>query len=195
MGSTYVPCNCVLRAIFRACYARFRHCAAKQECLTQKSFEYLPYDGDVAVVYSRQNEEFVADFEAIAKRNLNELEHKLFRYHYLLGADGRLCRARLGLDRGAYFHMLYAIQEKLGRAFRETRPYPLFPVYEYYEEVRQPVVSCLPVENSQDEEIETVKVVAVAAAKRSADVMPIRARRMSQPYPADGLPGRRRKIA
>ena len=25
------PCNCVLRAIFRACYARFRYCATKEK--------------------------------------------------------------------------------------------------------------------------------------------------------------------
>jgi hypothetical protein len=36
------------------------------------------------------------------------------------------------MDRGTFFHMIYRIQRKLGRAFRETEPYPLFPMSEYF---------------------------------------------------------------
>ena len=36
------------------------------------------------------------------------------------------------LDRGDYFHTLYRIQRKLGKAFREIEPYSLFPVDEYF---------------------------------------------------------------
>lgn len=172
-GSSVVPCNCVLRAIFRACYSRFRHCADKQECLTQKSFEYLPGSGETAVTYDRKNEEFLADFVVIARRSLDEREYRLFRYHYLLGADWKLCCKRIGFDRGMFFHSIYRIQQKLGKAYRETQPYPLFPVYEYYEEIKRPIASNVA---RVEEEIQ--------AQQLSPRVIP---RRVMQPYPVEQI--------
>ena len=185
-GSRIVPCNCVLRAIFRACYARFRHCADKQECLTQKSFEYQPGSGETAVTYDRKDEEFSADFVLIAKRHLEPQEFQLFRYHFLLGADWKLCCARLRMSRGLFFHAVYRIQQKLGKAYRETEPYPLFPVYEYYEEVRQPV-QAFPIE-----EEELPESAASGQPSPSRRVPP---GRTHQPYPGVEVPVRRRKIA
>lgn len=188
-GTTIVPCNCVLRAIFRACYARFRHCVESEECLTQKSFEYLPSSGETAVMYDRKNEEYAADFVLIAKRHLDERDLKLFRYHFLLGADWKLCCAKLGTDRGSFFHAVYRIQQKLGKAFRETQPYPLFPVYEYFDETRQPVASS--VANPQQDTL-------VPTGRRVLRVLP---KADNQPYPDhQGNPGkedpsRQRKIA
>ena len=71
---------------------------------------------------------------------LDESEHRLFRYHFLLGADWKLCCRRLGLDRGLFFHLIYRIQAKLGRAFAETLPYPIYPVQDYFNgtQMREP---------------------------------------------------------
>lgn len=74
----------------------------------------------------------MADFCLIAKRTLDEEEHRIFRFFYLLGADWRLCCMRLKMPRGAFFHRLYRLQEKLGRAYREIEPYSLFPLDEYF---------------------------------------------------------------
>jgi hypothetical protein len=60
------------------------------------------------------------------------LEWNLFRFHYLLGADWSLCARRLGMTRGNIFHAFYRIEEKLGRAFRETVPYSLYPLEDYF---------------------------------------------------------------
>jgi hypothetical protein len=60
------------------------------------------------------------------------LEWDLFRYHYLLGADWSLCARRLGMTRGNIFHAFYRIEEKLGRVYRETLPYGLYPLEEYF---------------------------------------------------------------
>jgi hypothetical protein len=60
------------------------------------------------------------------------LEYRLFRYHFILGADWRLCVRKLGMDRGNFFHSVYRIEQKLGRAFRELQPYGLFPLDEYF---------------------------------------------------------------
>jgi hypothetical protein len=125
------PCNCVLRAIFRACYARFRYCTAGEKHMTQARLE-LVGGKDRRGIWGRKDEEFCADFYLVSKRVLDESEYKLFRCHYLLGADWRLCCAHLKTDKGTFFHSIYRIEQKLGRIFRELQPYPLFPLDEYF---------------------------------------------------------------
>ncbi len=83
-------------------------------------------------VWGRKDEEYVADFCLVSKRILDEFEYKLFRYHFILGADWRLCCRQLKMEKGVFFHAIYRIQQKLGRAFRELEPYALFPLDEYF---------------------------------------------------------------
>lgn len=49
-----------------------------------------------------------------------------------MGADWKLCTRRLNIDRGTFFHIVYRVEEKLGRAFAEIEPYPLYPVEDYF---------------------------------------------------------------
>jgi hypothetical protein len=74
----------------------------------------------------------MADFCLVSRRLLTEEEYKLFRYHFLLGANWKLCTRKLNLLRGGFFHSVYRIEQKLGRAFREMEPYPLFPLDDYF---------------------------------------------------------------
>ncbi|MEP7353974.1 MAG: hypothetical protein ABI824_12145 [Acidobacteriota bacterium] len=82
--------------------------------------------------WGRKDEEYIADFTLVARRTLTEEEHRLFRYHFLLGADWKLCSRKLGMDRGNFFHAVYRIEQKLGKTFRELEPYPLFPLDDYF---------------------------------------------------------------
>jgi hypothetical protein len=82
--------------------------------------------------WGRKDEEYIADFSLVARRTLDDFEYKLFRYHFILGADWKLCSRRLELDRGNFFHAVYRIEQKLGRTFRELEPYPMFPLDEYF---------------------------------------------------------------
>lgn len=125
------PCNCTLRGVFRACYSRFRHCVSKAKHVSRVTLEPCSGKGG-GRVWTRKDEDYIADFCLISKRTLNEEEYKLFRYHFLLGADWRLCCRKLDLDRGAFFHAVYRIQQKLGRVFRELKPFALFPLDEYF---------------------------------------------------------------
>jgi hypothetical protein len=125
------PCNCVFRAIFRACYARFRQCASKEKYISRVSLESNP-GRQRKSVWGMKNEEFMADFVLVSKRTLTEHEYRIFKYHFLLGADWKLCCRKLNVDRGAFFHDVYRIEQKLGRTFREIEPYALFPVDEYF---------------------------------------------------------------
>ncbi|MFL6464752.1 MAG: hypothetical protein ACJ73N_10135 [Bryobacteraceae bacterium] len=36
------------------------------------------------------------------------------------------------MERGAFFHEAYRIEQKLGRTFRELKPFSLFPLDEYF---------------------------------------------------------------
>lgn len=141
------PCHCVLRAVFRACFNRFRRCSSLEKYVSRVRVEQVN-GRDHKQVWGMKNEEFMADFCRIAERSLEPEEYRLFRFHFLLGADWKLCSRRLGMDRGTFFHDLYRIQQKLGRVFRELQPYGLFPLDEYFGgTVRKPLqgsLVCMP---------------------------------------------------
>jgi len=93
----------------------------------------MPCQGhDVNCTWSRTSEDYMADFYLVAKRILAEDEFKVFRFHFLLAADWKLCCRRLNIDRGTFFHTVYRVEQKLGRIYREIRPYSLFPTDEYF---------------------------------------------------------------
>jgi hypothetical protein len=125
------PCACVFRAVFRACFNRFREYVGSERRISQVSLEAIPGKKHRAV-YSRKDEEYVADFVLVSRRMLNGADYQLFKFHFLLGADWKLCTRRLGVDRGSFYHQVYRIQERLGRVFAELEPYALFPVDEYF---------------------------------------------------------------
>jgi hypothetical protein len=128
---TDAPCNCVLRGIFRACYSRFRQCIEKERHISQVRLALIS-GKDRRQVWGRRDEEYIADFCLVSRRFLDDSEYKLFKFHFLLGADWRLCCRQLKMERGNFFHEVYRIQQKLGRVFRELEPYALFPVDEYF---------------------------------------------------------------
>ena len=129
------PCNCVLRSIFRICFEKFYHVATQEKRMSR-----VTLDGAGPqcrkVVWGRKDEEFIADFLGLTKRTLDEDEHRIFRMHYLLGASWRMCCERLGIDKGQFFHMIYRIEQKVGRVLKETQPYALYPIDEYYSGVK-----------------------------------------------------------
>jgi hypothetical protein len=127
-----IPCGCALRGIFRVCYLRFRDCVARGKCRTQVTFERNPRGRSGRGTWSRKDEEYIADFELIGRRSLDAFHHQIFRWHFVLGADWKLCCRRLRMDRGAFFHAIYRIEEKLGKAFYETEPYALYPPNHYF---------------------------------------------------------------
>ena len=134
------PCDCVFRAIFRACYARFCYLAEQEKYVSRVKLE-LCSGKDRSITYGRRIEEYLADFCLVSRRTLNSREYDVFRFHYLLGAEWPLCCRRLKIDRGVFYHIVYRIEQKLGRVFRELEPYCLFPLEEYFGEVahRKPV--------------------------------------------------------
>lgn len=130
-GAAEEPCSCALRKIFRICLNRFRVAVEREKHLSHVT---LSYTGGKANHFSwgRKEEEYIADFLLLAQRVLREDEYSLFRYRYVLAADFKLCTQRLKLKRSDLFYALYRIEARLGRAFRETEPYGLFPLDQYF---------------------------------------------------------------
>lgn len=127
-----VPCRCCYRAAFRACFARFKECVMRGKFRSRVSFDRHAGGRSNRGMWGRKEEEFMADFEIVARRNLDAMHYKLFRYHFLLGADWKLCTRRLGISRGNFFHAVYRIEEKLGYTFANLEPYALYPPRDYF---------------------------------------------------------------
>jgi hypothetical protein len=97
------------------------------------------------ITYARANEDFKIDFVSVSKRFLPDPEEwALFRYHFVLGADWKLCTKKLGIDRGTFFHRVYALENKLGRVYRTLKPYPLYPLEDYFRGMRLADLKPLP---------------------------------------------------
>lgn len=125
------PCGCVFRAIFRACLERFQRCIERVGYTSAVSYDRST-GPEGNRTYGRKNEEFIADFELISRRTLDKQEYEAFKWHYLYGADFKACTTKMGIDKGTFYHLVYQIQQKLGRVFREMEPYALFPLDVYF---------------------------------------------------------------
>lgn len=115
------PCECALRNIFRVCLRRYHE-------LREVGWAHVRWDVRV---------EYVVDFEWVCRRHLSDWEWRLFRMHMLDGRPWDECVGPLRTDRGNFFHAVYRIEQRLGRALRETQPYPLYPPAEYFAGIRR----------------------------------------------------------
>lgn len=110
---------------------RFIECVNTEKYVSKVTLE-LHSGPERRGTWGRKQEEFVADFLALAKRTLHEDDYRIFRYRFLLGADCNLIERKLNIDRGTYFNRVYIIMRKIGRACAELEPYALFPLSEYF---------------------------------------------------------------
>jgi len=100
--------------------------------MSRVSLEHTGSGGARRYTWGRKDEEYIADFTLVSRRTLTTDEYTIFKYHFLLGADWKLCCRKLKMDRGNFFHAVYRIQQKLGKVFRELEPYALYPLDEYF---------------------------------------------------------------
>lgn len=86
-------CLCISRAIFRACFDRFKVASSGVHLMRPVSVErYVSSGGPRGRAGNgRKNEEYVADFTLVTKRTLNPWEWQLFSWHHLGGADWTVC--------------------------------------------------------------------------------------------------------
>lgn len=137
IGNGHRICPCVYRRVFRACSAKYQE-------LRQRGGEYArsPAAERTGGRWERRGStvgfsaaEYLADFELVARRTLRDqpLEYAVFWYSCFHRLPWQACvqliSRNLGkpLSRGNFFHLLYRIEERLGQAFLELRPYGVLP--------------------------------------------------------------------
>jgi hypothetical protein len=85
----------------------------------------------------------MADFALVARRSLSQAEHRLFRFHHILGASEAMCAKRLGISTLAAKKAIQRLETRLGVIFVSLQPYALYPLYDYFNKVRsEPVQPC-----------------------------------------------------
>lgn len=129
-----VPCSCALRAIFRACHKRFKAATEGQRLKggSTVKMEQTGQGKSSHMYFSRKTEEYIADFTNICRRNLTPAEWALFSPRYILGAELKFVAEKKGLTSDSLSHHFAGIEACLGRAFRETTPFALYPLDEYF---------------------------------------------------------------
>ena len=112
--------------------ARFRDCVARGKCRTQvSSIATRAAARRAAPGAARKKSTWpISSWSAGAASTRSTT--RSFGIYFLLGADWQLCCKRLGIDRGIFFHAVYRIEERLGKAFYETEPYALYPPNDYF---------------------------------------------------------------
>jgi hypothetical protein len=136
-------CKCVYRSIFRICYERFRVSLERKETIGRPVLERSS-STQTRMNWARKHEEYVADFLLVTKRSLTEEEYRIFNYHFLLGANWKLCCRKMKVDKGTFFHSLYRIMVKLGAIYVGLEPYALYPVHDYFHGMRSGVSPTVP---------------------------------------------------
>jgi hypothetical protein len=145
-NDTTTACNCVLRSIFRRCFDRFKTSMIRKESILSRPYLEHTASPHGKLSWGRKDEEYAADFLLVVRRTLSPADYNLFNYHFLLGADWRLCCRKLKIDKGLFFHAIYRITAKLGRTFVELEPYALYPLHDYfYGEQRQTQARIIPI--------------------------------------------------
>lgn len=77
--------------------------------------------------------EFIADVELTAKRNLSPRQLFFFVRIHLMGMTPEAMVAAKMIDSAFDYHLeKNRAAELLGKAFRDARPYPLFPLENYF---------------------------------------------------------------
>jgi hypothetical protein len=121
-------CNCVYRAVFRLCLER-HHRMRYEFNACRPSVSKLRRGGLVA---GYPSVEYMADFELLCRRVLDPWHRKLWRLFHMQEREFTDCLLPLRTNRGAFFHGVYRVEERVGRAAIEMEPYPLYPFSAYF---------------------------------------------------------------
>ncbi len=130
-GAPLLLCDCVYRAVFRTCLAKFRQCAKTDPYRRLVTFDRNLRGVDRRLTWARRNEDYCADFHAAGRRVLPENLYRVFSFYHLLGAHWTLVRKRLGVPRSSLFACTAEVELRVGRELAHMVPYSLFPPHEY----------------------------------------------------------------
>lgn len=125
-------CRCVAMRAFRTVYGR-----AMRRPSSHPLRRVQLRSGVVTMGFP--DVEFRVDFLLAAKRSLPKRLWELFDYYFVRGADWRETARRLGKRGQAernIFRQLDLIREMVGRELMIMKPYPLYPLEDYFHDGR-----------------------------------------------------------
>jgi len=105
-------CVCAYRGIARKCMDRYRIIRTSGpwgKCSIQRS------EGG-GLMRGFKEVEFLADVDLAARRVLSAEERKVYELYSVGGFAWDQCARKLGMDRGNFFHAVYSVERKLGKA-------------------------------------------------------------------------------
>ena len=117
-------CDCTYRRVFRDCNERYRRFRQSGEWQPVKRLTRNGWSMGMPPV------EFMVDFELTAWRALRGRpaeEWAVFRHHHLGRVAWPECGCLVGLNRGDFYHAVYRVEMRVGRACMEARPYSVWP--------------------------------------------------------------------
>jgi hypothetical protein len=134
--------------VFRACHNRYRECVSAP--VWPRAEIVPPPQGCGKPTFHRRyglkQVEFAADFWNVARREFKGKPElwEVFRLYFLAGRSWRECCPAVGKSRGDFFHAVYVVEQRLGKAYAELKPYGLFPLDEYFGGRRARVQAIMP---------------------------------------------------
>jgi hypothetical protein len=124
-------CDCVSRAVFRACYRRFKHCGTMHVSMRKVNFERTSKGVDRTLSWVRRNEDYRADFHSCGLRALPRHLYQLFSFYHLHGCSLDVARRRLGMSYRQSVEWIGEVETFVGREIAFLEPYSLFPPQGY----------------------------------------------------------------
>jgi hypothetical protein len=106
-------CGCVYRRVFRICWRRYQQLRERYGDLARRP---RVRNGPGGLSFELRTVDFLADFDLLVADHMADREREIFALHFSGGADWKECCRRLGMDRGSFFHDLYRIERRIGRA-------------------------------------------------------------------------------
>jgi len=133
-GVIYAPepeyrriCHCVYRASFAECLATYQRIRDAQTSSNSTTTQDHCRD-------HRDWENFLADFEGVAKRNLTESKLKVFRARIVKELSEAQTMRSLKITKETLDHLTYQMEVQLGRIYHELEPFALHPPFRYFSE-------------------------------------------------------------
>jgi hypothetical protein len=108
-------CHCVYRASFAECLATYQRIQDGQTSSNSTTTQDHCRD-------HRDWENFLADFEGVAKRNLSEKKIAVFKARVVKGLTDAQCMRALKIDAETLEHLSYQLEVQLGRVYHELQP-------------------------------------------------------------------------
>ncbi len=125
-----VACGCVHRHAFYSCVAKYRRIRFCQGYPDAPRIR-LEHSGHGDPQYAFPHSEFLADFDIAARKCLAKEDLLILEHHFIQRGEWKRGLALTKLNRGDYYHRVYAVAERMGGYLATLKPFALYPTPAY----------------------------------------------------------------